>query len=403
MKILFVDQSGDLGGAQLSLLQLLPAVRQSGWEAIVAAPAQGELLQESKRAGAQVIRLQHAGPLDQSSFWEFAQMAGRAPRLARQLRRVVEENRVDLVFVNGAGLIPAASMAAWPVGWGRRVPLLFLSHHGIGSWILERAVKWGLRRTNAVVVGDCEHVARPWNTVGMTVGKTAVATERMHVIPVGVPPIPVGDHPDSVDAAINLGVVGRIAPEKGQQHVLEALRILYAEPECPRIRCIIAGVPRPAVTPKSGNDAARQFFHALQDTAVAIGQQFPQQPPVEFLGWVPAQEILPRLDLLAVPVCADSVATPRVIAEAYSAGVPVIAAKTGGIPETVQAGVNGFLVQAGSPEALAEGIRQALLDEERLDAMIARGRQTYQDRHTLDRYHRRLLQVMAEAAGQPQV
>ena len=37
MKILFVEQFSEMGGGQRNLLDLLPAVHQRGWEAVVAA------------------------------------------------------------------------------------------------------------------------------------------------------------------------------------------------------------------------------------------------------------------------------------------------------------------------------------------------------------------------------
>src|SRR5256885_17159324 len=58
MKILFLDQFSDLGGAQRCLLDLLPAVLERGWLAHVAAPGDGclrpraeNLRSEERRVG----------------------------------------------------------------------------------------------------------------------------------------------------------------------------------------------------------------------------------------------------------------------------------------------------------------------------------------------------------------
>ena len=56
--------------------------------------------------------------------------------------------------------------------------------------------------------------------------------------------------------------------------------------------------------------------------------------------------VLAGLDLLVVP-STEAEATTRVILEAFSAGVPVVAYAVGGIPEVVRDGENGFLVGAG--------------------------------------------------------
>ena len=52
MNILFLDQFSDLGGAQRCLLDLLPAVRDHGWSAHVAAPGNGALRKQALALGA---------------------------------------------------------------------------------------------------------------------------------------------------------------------------------------------------------------------------------------------------------------------------------------------------------------------------------------------------------------
>ena len=50
--------------------------------------------------------------------------------------------------------------------------------------------------------------------------------------------------------------------------------------------------------------------------------------------------------------------------EALSCGTPCIAFKTGGIPEMITHGSNGFLARYASPESLAEGINFMIKKEE---------------------------------------
>ena len=64
---------------------------------------------------------------------------------------------------------------------------------------------------------------------------------------------------------------------------------------------------------------------------------------------------------------------PTVVIEALAAGTPLIASRTGGIPDLIEDGVSGVLVPAGDADALAGAIGRALLDSEhrrrlRLDA-----------------------------------
>ena len=63
-----------------------------------------------------------------------------------------------------------------------------------------------------------------------------------------------------------------------------------------------------------------------------------------------------ELDVLVQPSRADNL--PLAILEAMSAGVPVVGARVGGIPELVADGETGFVVEAENPRALADALEQ---------------------------------------------
>jgi glycosyltransferase involved in cell wall biosynthesis len=69
-------------------------------------------------------------------------------------------------------------------------------------------------------------------------------------------------------------------------------------------------------------------------------------------------------------------------------GLPVVATRWRGIPGIVDDGVNGFLVPVKDSEALAERLGRLLADFDLRLAMGARGRQKYEERYTLARFHR---------------
>lgn len=68
-------------------------------------------------------------------------------------------------------------------------------------------------------------------------------------------------------------------------------------------------------------------------------------------------------------------AFPKVVIEAMACGKPVVATKTGGIPELVSDGETGMLVPFGSPEAISEKLISLLEDGELRAAMGRRGRE----------------------------
>jgi L-malate glycosyltransferase len=75
---------------------------------------------------------------------------------------------------------------------------------------------------------------------------------------------------------------------------------------------------------------------------------------VAFLGSFPRiEDLLAECDLFLLPSIEESFGLAAL--EAMASGVPVIAAKTGGIPEVVEDGVSGYLFDKYDVEAMAQG------------------------------------------------
>ena len=65
-----------------------------------------------------------------------------------------------------------------------------------------------------------------------------------------------------------------------------------------------------------------------------------------------------HLDVLVVPSREEPFGT--VLAEAMAVGTPVVATRVGGLPEVVEDGETGVLVEPGDPAALAAGVLEVL-------------------------------------------
>ena len=128
--------------------------------------------------------------------------------------------------------------------------------------------------------------------------------------------------------------IGRLAPEKGVGTLMRAWRAVSAN-------LVVVG---------DGPDA-----DGLRATAPAN---------VEFTGPVPSSEvagILRRARAVLVPSIWYE-AQPRVILEAYAAGVPVVASRIGGLPDLVVEGESGLLVSPHDPAGWTQAIEQLLKD-----------------------------------------
>ena len=77
------------------------------------------------------------------------------------------------------------------------------------------------------------------------------------------------------------------------------------------------------------------------------------------MGWCEPIDFYSKIDFLICPSLYNE-PLPRVVYEAYSYGIPVIAADSGGTPEMVVNGATGFLYNSDSNSALSDCINKAL-------------------------------------------
>lgn len=77
---------------------------------------------------------------------------------------------------------------------------------------------------------------------------------------------------------------------------------------------------------------------------------------------------------------------PLVILEAFACGIPVVATRAGGIPDIVEDGVNGLLVNPGAAEELAKALEDLAQDCELRQRISAANRLLYASRFTVQHY-----------------
>jgi glycosyltransferase involved in cell wall biosynthesis len=358
MKIFFIEQFSELGGGQRNLLDLLPAVRDRGWQATVAAPGSGELFERARGLGAETV------PIALGNYSVGRKTAGDAARFVMDtlaLGRWIAKQSCDVISVGGARLMPAIARGAG----GRTV--IFQAQHFLGKSYAVRMAARAIRDTNATVIANSEHVASQYRTL---------VNAPVRVVYNGTAEIPFAER--NPGPSVRIGVIGRIAPMKGQADFLRAAALIA--PRAPAAKFVICGSPM--FTPQ-------KYVDEVQRLAAGI--------PVEFLGWRDdVGEVLAGLDLLIAPSTAAE-ATTRVILEAFSAGVPVVAYAIGGIPEIVRDGENGFLVPECEPAALARKILEVLqMDRVDLGQVAHRARADWQQRFTIHRYQREMMDAIGE-------
>jgi glycosyltransferase involved in cell wall biosynthesis len=125
---------------------------------------------------------------------------------------------------------------------------------------------------------------------------------------------------------------------------------------------------------------------------------------VHFLGFVP-EEDLPNLyrcsDIFAIASICEVQSIPTL--QAAATGLPIVAVNEGALPELAQQEQNGFLVEAGQPEAMGEAILRVLRDREKAQRMgqmsLAIGRM--HDEAETFRAHERVYRMLIQESRQP--
>lgn len=103
-------------------------------------------------------------------------------------------------------------------------------------------------------------------------------------------------------------------------------------------------------------------------------------PNIKFLGWLDENgriEALERATVFCLPSSNEGL--PMSVLEAMSAGLPVVSTPVGGIPEAVQDGVTGILVEPGDLNGLAGALSELLNNSQAAESMGKAGLERHRE------------------------
>lgn len=186
---------------------------------------------------------------------------------------------------------------------------------------------------------------------------------KIRIVRCGVDAAYLDAEPTPVPSSPRLVNVGRIVEQKGQLLLIEAAALLIRE----GVDCELVMV---GDGPMRGDAERLIARHGVGDKVRIVG--YKSGPEV--------REEIESARALALPSFAEGL--PVVILEALAAGRPVITTFIAGIPELVEPGLCGWLVPAGSVDALAVAMKEALAAPvEDLARMGREGRRRVAERH----------------------
>jgi glycosyltransferase involved in cell wall biosynthesis len=159
-----------------------------------------------------------------------------------------------------------------------------------------------------------------------------------------------------------VGIVANLKPIKRIEVVIRA--IADVSKHHPGVRLVIVG-----------DDGPSQTGGSMREDLESVASRLGIREALIFTGGVddPARYI-DRFDVAVL--CSESEGFSNALIEYMQAGRPIICTDTGGNPELIQDGVNGFLVSVGDVNALAERLIGLLADRKLARRMGDAARQT---------------------------
>jgi glycosyltransferase involved in cell wall biosynthesis len=352
-----------VGGAERSVEHLAEELVAAG-HTVAAACIAREPEPKTVRGGVTVYRMAHHNDFWLED-WPKASRFGRAWAklkqqwnfaVAAEFGRVLDDFRPDIV--NTHSLLDVSTLV-WREAAKRGIPIV----HTVCEYDLicgnaamfrdgKPCDRWHL---GCKVVNAAKQITNRAVGAVVSVGTEILKTHVDHGLFAHLPPerrrviyysctVPEGDPEarrriDRTGRPMTFGYLGRINTEKGVGTLMDAFRRIGPGDW----RCLVAG-------------------HAMDDSIARFKAQA-EGLPVEFVGWAKPADFLSAIDVLVVPsFWAEP--SPRTIYEAYTMGVPVIGAASGGIPELIGEDNADWLFTPGDDADLAA----------RLSAVIARGR-----------------------------
>lgn len=377
MRLLLIHNDyQQLGGETLAFDAELSLLRQAGHEVILYRRSNEEL--------------RHASALQK---FLLGLSVLHSPRAVREVRQLIRTHRPEVAHVHN--VFPLISPAVYRLLADEGVPVVqtlhnvrFLCPNGLfytHGRLCERckkgntlhAVRWRCYRNSypasalyALAIGwhrrrgTFARITRAIALTPFTVQKMVESglfrAGQMEVLGNFIPdPLPEARSAPPVNGYV--AFLGRLSEEKGAHLLIEAARHL------------------PGVTFRLAGEGGQRA--SLEQRARGLSN-------VEFVGQIPPEQRWDFLRGAALAVVPSTVYEQFSLAalEAMACGVPVIAARIGGLPYLVEDGVQGRLFTPGNVEELVERIRGLLADPAQAHALGQAGRRTVEERFTSARH-----------------
>ena len=219
-----------------------------------------------------------------------------------------------------------------------------------------------------------------------------IPESKTRFIPNGIPPSYSPNPQHDVRAELGIGpdqpVVGMVAilrPQKAVDVLVRASAVI--RDAVPEVKVLLVGGGETA----GGADAGNPYIQRLHVLTAELGLD----STIEYLGLrTDVSDLLSTFDVAVLS--SDYEGSPLSVLEYMEAGKPVVATRVGGVPDLVEDGVTGLLVEPQDPEAFASTVIDLLRDPDRAAAMGRAGQERRLNEFTIEATIRRVEDLYEE-------
>lgn len=335
IRVLFINHSTILGGAETNLLNILGHAEEGGFQPVgVLLPDDGPLGQEVKR-----LRLP-VGIIDYHA-WRWRNPLRYGKTIA-QLVGWVRATRADLIHLNHQWLVNHITAA----GRLTRTPVICHTRNYLEEDFVVKNQRW-FDLTSAILVVSKAAEQRALE-LGLSSSQVRLIYDSVDADRF-MTPKPCGSlraHLGVPAAEPIVGFSGRIVPEKGPEDLINAAHLVLRA--FPRVHFVFAGIDQ-------DNGAYTEHLR-MRANVLGIGEW------VHFIGFRnDVETVLAGFDVLVLPSRrAMREGLPLTALEGLAVGCVIVATPNSGLPEVVRDGETGLLVEPEQPSLLASALLRAL-------------------------------------------